>query len=419
MTMILPETKRCALCGCSAEYQVLVSSNTFGPPDLDTRPPEMLRSTLPQWVQRCPKCGFCAEDVSESRRGAEAAMQKPDYRRQLNHPDYPELANSFLCKGIIDRESGDHAAAAWAMVHAAWACDDMGLYARAAECRRSAVAEISIAEQAGQCMTKPNEGTIALLVDLLRRSGQAVEARRVIRERMIEVKDPSIAAMLALQQRLLDRGDTAAHGMDEDPQLKSAELQSAQDRMITLPPSVQRAASKIVRGEEPDWDSLTDAESAPYVELLRSMARGHRRSRDSVTRERTHGTAGETQRAWAAGHQMTADVIEVRLNGPGPLHQCAVSILSPKHPHRDRVEALLTAARKAMTGKPLRHGDLTMEVEYGGLGSQAHPSNLVFALPDIFKGVIYEDVLQIREIHCHEMSSNAPICIVRFISLAK
>jgi hypothetical protein len=62
-------------------------------------------------------------------------------------------------------------------------------------------------------------------------------------------------------------------------------------------------------------------------------------------------------------HEMTADVIEVRLNGPAPLHPCSAWILSPKHPHRDRVEALLVATRKAMTGKPLRHGDLIMEVE--------------------------------------------------------
>ena len=55
----------CYVCGKMSEQMVLVSTNQFGYPDLDLRPPEMERSTMDWWIEECPHCGYVAPDLSE------------------------------------------------------------------------------------------------------------------------------------------------------------------------------------------------------------------------------------------------------------------------------------------------------------------------------------------------------------------
>lgn len=74
------------------QYTDIGSTNEFGSPDLDTRPPEMRRSTIFAWVQRCPQCGYCACDVSKAPSQAEALVRSSEYIRQLSDSIYPELA---------------------------------------------------------------------------------------------------------------------------------------------------------------------------------------------------------------------------------------------------------------------------------------------------------------------------------------
>ncbi len=124
MTTIYEKKARCAVCGFETAYAGIGSTNAFGPPDLDTRPPEMKRSTIFAWVQRCPACGYCASDVSKAPSQASSLIYSPEYARQLTDSTFPELANGFLCKALIDEGSADCASAAWALIHAAWACDD-------------------------------------------------------------------------------------------------------------------------------------------------------------------------------------------------------------------------------------------------------------------------------------------------------
>ena len=51
MTTLGTASAACAVCGTVSEYTVIQSTSRFGSPDLDTRPPEMERSTLPYWVR--------------------------------------------------------------------------------------------------------------------------------------------------------------------------------------------------------------------------------------------------------------------------------------------------------------------------------------------------------------------------------
>lgn len=216
MTTICTTTMRCPVCGTRSAHRDIMSTNELGPSDLDTRPPEMKRSTMFAWVQRCPKCGYCASNSGRARPKAQVIVSGKEYQDQLNDPAYPELAKSFLCRGILDRESGDYAAAAWAFLCAAWDCDDAGQSEQAIACRRKAVDMLAEAKRKGQQDAAGQDGTAtAILVDLLRRAGRRDEARNVIAERRSGISDDVVLRVLDFQAVLLERGDVAAHTVAE------------------------------------------------------------------------------------------------------------------------------------------------------------------------------------------------------------
>src|SRR5512136_2743094 len=102
MTLIEPVTKKCAICGVKNKYFEVMSTNTFGYPDLDSRPSEMSRSTMNLWIQKCPRCGYCSADVSKGEPSVKDIIETEQYKAQLSNANFPELANSFLCSSIIN-----------------------------------------------------------------------------------------------------------------------------------------------------------------------------------------------------------------------------------------------------------------------------------------------------------------------------
>jgi hypothetical protein len=215
MTTFYKENAVCAVCGSEKEYEGIASTNMFGSLDLDTRPPEMKRSTIFAWVQRCPQCGYCAVDVTEPRPGAQVVVSGEEYRNQLNDPEYPELANSFLCQAIVDRESGDYVDATWALIHAAWVCDDFELPAQAGACRQKAADMLAVAEAHGQQVAEQEGASTVILVDLLRRSNQLQKARQLIATGQGSNTEDIIWRILDFQSTLLDRNDVSCHTVAE------------------------------------------------------------------------------------------------------------------------------------------------------------------------------------------------------------
>ena len=216
MTTVYREKYRCSLCGKKTEYTCISSTNTFGgSPDLDTRPPKSKRQTIFAWVQRCPKCGYCAWDISTARPEAQAVIIGQEYKDQLNDPAYPELAASFLCKAILDRETKEFAAATWALIHAAWVCDDSDQTEEATACRQKAADMLLIAEEHNQRVAKPDGVSTAILVDLLRRSGQPEQARKMIEARRCIITEELVVQILNFETDLLNRSDISCHTIAE------------------------------------------------------------------------------------------------------------------------------------------------------------------------------------------------------------
>jgi hypothetical protein len=212
MTTIVSGTVRCGSCGENSEHTVLMSTNAFGSSDLDLRPPPMQRSTMSAWLQLCPHCGHCAPDLRKPPADA-AVLRSPAYRAALERADVPELARRFLAYGVAvgpveSQEAAD------AHLHAAWACDDASQAEQAAECRRRA------AEWFRQC--KPFADDVggvtvgAVLVDVLRRSGQFAEAAAECADLLASsAATGTLRKVLEFQQRLIAGADRAGYKVSD------------------------------------------------------------------------------------------------------------------------------------------------------------------------------------------------------------
>lgn len=214
MTTLTNVADVCKLCGAEASFYDVAPTNTFGAPDLDTRPPEMERSTMPYWIRRCPLCGYCAPELAKGVKRARAIVQSDDYRRQLDDDAYPELANLFLCRSIIQEQLAKYADAGWAAVHAAWVCDDEKPE-RAAGCRQRALELFERAAANGQSFMADRASERILCADLLRRCGDFDRAVSVCDEGLAAKAKGFLRQVLAYERALAAAGDGGCHGLDE------------------------------------------------------------------------------------------------------------------------------------------------------------------------------------------------------------
>ncbi len=173
MSRIIPITKRCVLCDREHEYRELASTNAFGASDLDLRPPEMKRSTMPLWVEECPFCGYVSSDISKLPVDASEVSKVIDFisRESFQRTEKKVFASELACKFykqyMLSREFGDNEKSFYALLHAAWACDDKNDKENAILCRKIALEflENLILND------KDNENLRLQKADLLRRSG--------------------------------------------------------------------------------------------------------------------------------------------------------------------------------------------------------------------------------------------------------
>lgn len=161
---------KCSVCGATNEYTVLLSTNTFGGgPDLDLRPAEMQRSTMHLWVHECPECGFISGDVTDLTTVTREWLRSEEYLSANGISFSSELAKRFYKYYMINLADENPQDAFYALLHAAWSCDDSNDEANAKYCRELAISLVS------ELIEKSSQDKDTLLVtkaDLLRRSGQ-------------------------------------------------------------------------------------------------------------------------------------------------------------------------------------------------------------------------------------------------------
>lgn len=204
--------KPCGICRETNKYPIVLSTSYLGSPDLDTRPPIMVRLSMHTWVERCPSCGYSAGNISVVIDKSKEVINRNSYLEQLNNKEFPELANSFLCYAQIMENIDNYASAGRASIHAAWVCDDRDYNTQARECRVKAVNLLQKAKENNQVFAKQVGVEELIMADLLRRSGQFESASQVCNSGL-EKKDldETISECLNFEQELISRADTGCY----------------------------------------------------------------------------------------------------------------------------------------------------------------------------------------------------------------
>ena len=217
MTTIFEEEVTCAVCGNEQTVQELGSTNAFGPMDLDTRPPEMKRSTMRMWLHECTECGFVSGELGKAMPTDASTVATSGYRAELANAKRPRLANAFVCRSMLDAAAGDPGSAGWRRLHAAWVCDDEEATDAARTLRGEAIALFERARAQGERAMKTVVGGDELLfADLARRSGEFEQARAFCSAGLARVELTTfVRQLLELEQELCGKRDAACHTVGE------------------------------------------------------------------------------------------------------------------------------------------------------------------------------------------------------------
>ena len=216
MSKLTPKRLRCAVCTAWSEQLVAESAESFEPPDFDTRPGKPSRSGIAYWVQACPDCGYCANDISVSDEGVPEYVRHSIYRAFRNNKVFPEKATQFLCYALVLEKSEQFADAGWTALHAAWICDDAKDIANAASCRRRAIELWKQAKAVGQAFMDNDFEEFGLVADVHRRVEEWDEARAAAQGGLECEGIPQIVnALLRRELAFVDRKDSTAHNMAE------------------------------------------------------------------------------------------------------------------------------------------------------------------------------------------------------------
>jgi hypothetical protein len=216
MTAMQQEPVTCGLCGQTSEQWVLTSTNAFGSPDLDLRPPEMQRSSMAFWLQECPECGYCTPDLSEEcPENLRDLIASVGYRSQAFDPQYPELANRFLRSAMLIEAQGDLLTASHQVLCAAWDCDDHPSPASARAARSQAADLMKKGLEAANLGPAQRDSAEMVLVDVFRRCGRFAAAKGLCDTLLARVLDPNLRAVVTYQVELIGREDMARHRISE------------------------------------------------------------------------------------------------------------------------------------------------------------------------------------------------------------
>ncbi|MBQ2654605.1 MAG: hypothetical protein IJF83_13715 [Methanobrevibacter sp.] len=124
MTIIRNFDEKCSVCGKSSPQPVLTSTNSFGYPDLDFRPPEMQRSTMNTWIHECPHCGYVAGNLEEDADFPDDFLKSDEYLSCEGNDFKSDLSKLFYRSYLISRHKGDVMMCFLSLRNCAWKCDD-------------------------------------------------------------------------------------------------------------------------------------------------------------------------------------------------------------------------------------------------------------------------------------------------------
>lgn len=219
MTIIGERTVKCMVCNAESSHLGYVTIHIRRPHDLDLDMRHTGHDTLSMslLIQECPTCGYCAPDLSLGPETAADVIRKIEYQEQLKSPEFPHLANVFLCHSLIQEREDNFAVAAMEAINAAWVCDDASHQEGARKCRLRAVKMYDEAKARLQSLTSimGRHDDAVLVTDLLRRAGEFELAMVSCKKGLGLQPEKDIRTLLEFQQVLIERKDIDKHTMEE------------------------------------------------------------------------------------------------------------------------------------------------------------------------------------------------------------
>lgn len=203
--------KKCAICGKEHEFIVVNSTTTMGAMDLDTRPPQMKRSTLPHEIQYCDKCHYANDDIENIIEGFNKdSLSSQNYLAVVNDDKIDRTAKAFLLAGHLHAIYGKYREAGIYFLNAAWIFDDLKEedYAKRARLKSHKYLSVFIEET-------EDINLAVLTVDLQRRVGDFIGAIETANQLLEYGVDDFLAKILNFEIELSNKNDSSCHSVGE------------------------------------------------------------------------------------------------------------------------------------------------------------------------------------------------------------
>ena len=211
MSQFVNVSKKCAVCGKEYSFTEILSTNSFGYCDLDTRPPGMERSCLRAMIHRCPNCQYANYDIEELiPESTREALNCVYYQEIVNDGAIEDAAKSFLLAGFLYSRAKLYAEAGLCFLRAAWVFDDALQNQFAIRARQNAV----------ECLIRhdnsdENMNINMAIVDIYRRIRNFEAAKNYATQLLERGVDEEISQVLRYELILIKSKNTACHSIGE------------------------------------------------------------------------------------------------------------------------------------------------------------------------------------------------------------
>ena len=213
MTNMTQIEMECSVCGKTSEQPVILSTNNFGYPDLDTRPPEMYRSTMNTWILECPHCGYVAKNLEEELKINEDYLKSNKYKTCNVINFKSDLSKNFYKRYLIESENSEDINAYFALLYCAWACDDSEDLENSKFTRQLAIELADKIIKDNKNSNDDVENLIVMKADLLRRTG---EFNQLIKDyEKLTLKDELLNKIIKFQVEKAYEKDNKCYTVEE------------------------------------------------------------------------------------------------------------------------------------------------------------------------------------------------------------
>jgi hypothetical protein len=204
MTTYNKQKRRCYCCGKKSVWEELMSSNSFGSPDLDQRPPGMLGSTIDDWLQECPHCGYVAPVIDQGDDSARNFVATSEFRAASLDPLADPESRRFLVRAAYNIHCGDRVSAFSNTLCAAWIAEDGKRLSDAAAFRLKAAGHLE-----GSRIKSIDIRLI--LLDVLRRASRWEAVEALASEMTVEKLEYPFAEIVAFHRSKIEAKDCSRY----------------------------------------------------------------------------------------------------------------------------------------------------------------------------------------------------------------